>query len=755
MQYEIKITGLVQGVGFRPFIYKLATDMNLHGFVENNTAGVRIEVQCSKNEVDAFITRIMSELPQVANIASLESSLSTSNTSFHCFSIAPSTQLDAEITRISPDIAICEECMCDYQSQPHRINYPFVNCTNCGPRFSIIQSIPYDRTYTTMAEFEMCDTCKAEYENPNDRRFHAQPVACNHCGPYYTAFKKQESITNYQEIVHQMAATLRSGGVVALKGVGGFNWIVDAENDEAVMHLREIKRRYIKPFAIMCANQQWLDERVEITPAEAEILNSWRRPILLLNEKKKISTHLNGGLKTIGVMQPYLPLHYELFKHSRLNALVVTSANRSGEPMLRDNEPAKAYLIDNSDLYVEHNREIYNRVDDSVVRMINDKPQLLRRARGYTPEPIINCDEVEGGIAFGAEMTAIFALGKGDQILMSQYIGDLSDYEVYEAYKDTLSCLIALFKVKPTYLVCDNHPQYFSSKLAQQWALEKDLPLYFIQHHHAHAVAVMVEYNLTTPCIALSMDGVGYGDDGESWGGEVLLCDRMQYQRLSHLPYVSMPGADKAAKEGWRMALSYLYDLDATLSVVPDHLVHNLGAKKIEQLHRLLQSPLNRYKTSSAGRLFDAVASLTDICQVNSFQAEAAMKLEHAAYEYSEDRSTYVCHSADELDVRAIISGVIADMANHVEAGRVAMRFHRTLAKELSLLLMRYAKECDINNILLTGGVFQNRLLSELLINRMKSHKEFTLYYPSLIPCNDGGIAVGQLAIAAALRKQQ
>ena len=748
-QYEITIKGLVQGVGFRPFIYVLAHELNLQGTVENNTSGVFIQLQSTAAQKELFLQRVINEKPAVSHITDIEINESEVKSKFHQFSIVASNHNKGDITRISPDIAICDKCLADYHQQPHRIHYPFVNCTHCGPRFSIVESIPYDRPYTTMKEFEMCAICSDEYKNPLDRRFHAQPVACNHCGPVYTAYIGETVINDYQTIVDKIADTLIKGGIVALKGVGGFNWLVDATNDEAIKKLRELKKRYTKPFAVMCNDEDWVNENMVVSDEEWQQLSSWRRPIVLLNEKRKLSPQINANLHTIGVMLPYMAIHYELFEKSGLEAIILTSANKSGEPMLRDNEAAKAYLLANSDLYVEHNRAIYNRVDDSIVRVINGKPQVMRRARGYAPEPIMNIDSVNGGLAFGAEMTAVFALGVGHQILMSQYIGDLSDYEVYEAYKDTLNRLSSLFNFVPQYMVCDSHPQYLSSKLAELIAKEKELPLYYIQHHHAHAVSVMVEYDLTEECLALSMDGIGYGDDGESWGCEVMKCDRTKYERLTHLPYVSLLGGDKAAKECWRMAASYLYAIYGSLELLPLALVQFVGKEKIQQFSRLLVSPLNNQFTSSAGRLFDAVAALLDVCYVNTYQAEAAMRLEQLASTALFDTKVYPNNVLGDWDMPSIFQGMLTDIKDNVDTAIVAMRFHRSLVAQLVAISQRYANETNLNKVLLAGGVFQNRLLSELLIKELEE-KGLDVYYPTTIPCNDGGVAVGQLAIAAA-----
>ncbi len=758
--YEIEVKGLVQGVGFRPFIYSLAHDMNLKGTVENNTSGVFIQLQCMATQMELFLERIRNEKPQVACITDINLSECASSSSFCDFKIIESHSTPAEITYISPDMAVCEECMHDFRTQPHRISYPFINCTHCGPRFSIIKSIPYDRPFTTMHQFAMCGTCSHEYTNPLDRRFHAQPIACNNCGPTYRAYIRLangdvERMTNYSDIVAKLAETLKAGKIVALKGMGGFNWLVNARNKDAVKRLRVLKQRINKPFAIMAKEMEWVSQKMKVNSREENMLNSWRRPIVLLNEKEKLNDELNRGFHTIGVMLPYMPIHYDLFEYTGLDAIVVTSANKVGEPMLCNNGEARDYLIDNSDFYVEHNREIFNRVDDSVIQVIGSSTHIIRRARGYVPEPVLTSDCVEGGVAFGAEMTAVFAIGKDHQILMGQYIGDLSNLGVYEAYQQSLTQFISLFKLNPTFLVADAHPNYYSSEWARELAQTWEIPLYQVQHHHAHAVAVMVEHQIDETCLALVLDGTGYGDDKNSWGGELLVCNRLSYERVAHLPYQWLPGGDKASFDCGRMTLSYLYGLYGTLDALPQRFVSEYGEVKIKQMAMLLASSLNTWQTSSAGRLFDAVAALLGVCMYNTFQGEAPMKLEQIAMEYKQDKVSYFVPSEDadqDWNLLSIFNGMLNDLRHDQSIGLVAMRFHRSLTDQFFEVIKRYSAECNIHKIILSGGVFQNRLLLELLIKKIEAHS-LKVFYPINIPCNDGGIAVGQLAIAAAIRK--
>lgn len=747
--YDIDIKGLVQGVGFRPYIYRLAKELNLKGFVDNRTGGVKIILQASCVDKDEFIRRVKSEKPDVAEIVHIDVKETNYPTSFENFLIAPSKPEATGITRISPDIATCKACLKDLETQYHRISYPFINCTHCGPRFSIIESIPYDRSSTTMKQFEMCEICKKEYENPNDRRFHAQPVACNHCGPVYTSYQHKHWTDNYETIVNRAADCLKAGGIIALKGIGGFNWIADAGNEKTVKLLRELKQRHAKPFAIMCKDSKWADEHLSLSIIEKKQLESWRRPIVVLQEKEKLFPLVNGVLKTLGVMLPYLPIHYDLFRRADIPAFILTSANRPGEPMLTHNDEARKYLLDKSDLYIEHNRPIHNRVDDSVIRVINNQPQIFRRARGYTPEPILHNQYVNGGLAFGAEMTSVFALGKENEILLSQFIGNLSNNEGFEAYKETITRLSSLFHFKPKYLVADLHPDYYSSRYAEELAKKNKLPLYKVQHHHAHAVSVMVEHKLETKCLALCLDGTGLGDDGKNWGGELMLCSHTGYKRLGHLPYVPMPGGDQASKECWRMTVSHLHTLFPNLSDhLPETFIKRIGQERITSLVRLLNSPMQLPETSSMGRLFDAISALTGICDQNSFQAEAAIRLEHAATQ-SNTEDCYIFSNDESWDLKTLFEGILTDYKRKCSPADIARKFHNTLTAFLTDRVTKAAANEKTRDIVLSGGVFQNKLLSELLIKSLKKRNIY-VYYPTRVPCNDGGIAVGQLAIVAA-----
>lgn len=751
-QYNIHIKGLVQGVGFRPFVYRLATNMHLHGYVDNRNDGVFVMIQATPSQKDDFVKGLTIHKPDVAEIETVTVFEKPVAKPLYDFFIAPSREIDNRITRISPDIAVCEECLHDLVTQPHRIRYPFINCTHCGPRFSIIKTLPYDRPGTTMSVFPMCPECEAEYTDVRNRRFHAQPVACNHCGPHYHLLMRNGYETeDYEEILSRMAACLRQGGVVALKGLGGFNLICNAANEMAVSRLREIKKRYKKPFAVMFPDIHVLSRYLNITPVEEKTVSSWRRPIVLLEEKIKIGNAINDGYRTIGAMLPYLPVHYHLFATSELETLVVTSGNHGDNPILTDNDAALSDLFADADLFVEHNRKISNRVDDSIVQIIGEQPRIVRRSRGFTPEPVSTNFDTEGILAFGAERVAMFALGKDKEIILSQYIGDLKNKETYGFYQDSLNRFFLLFRFTPRYLVCDMHPDYFSTHLANQFVQRFGIPLLRVQHHHAHAAAVMAEYGLTEDVIAVCLDGTGYGDDGCNWGGEVFRCNASLYERIAHLPYVPLPGGDAAAKSPWRMTVSYLNNMYGDKADYPESFVKRIGESRIKQIEMIIRKNVNTPLTSSTGRLFDAVASLLGICDENSYQAEAATLLEQVA-----DENISRCYPVDVDDpfnFRPLFDGILTDCKLFVPVSEIASVFHNTLAIILLNVIEQKLDTEKLTSVVLSGGVFQNKKLTNLLIQRL-SGRRIPYYLSSKIPCNDGAIAVGQMYIAA-LKKRE
>lgn len=719
----IRIRGLVQGVGFRPFIYRLANEMGIRGEVENNTNGVLIRTSLPLDGCLAFAERIQAECPPVAHIHSIDMEADTEVKEYTGFSIVGSSASSDEVTQVSPDIAVCADCLADRRTQPHRLAYPFINCTHCGPRFTIIKDLPYDRERTTMASFAMCPECRKEYLDISDRRFHAQPVACNHCGPSYYATYNNVYCNDYNELLALSVRLIREDKVIAVRGMGGYHLVCNARSGRAVDRLREIKQRDTKPFAVMFGNMEAVRQYNTVSEEEEQCLTSWRRPIVLLRLHRALAQRINPGMATFGCILPYMPIHYDWFEQLDTPALVMTSGNVSDLPIAISPEEAEAQYGGKVALLLHHNRDIYNRADDSIVQVCGGQPCVIRRSRGYVPEPFFAGTEVEGILAFGAEKTNTFALGKGDTIIQSQYIGDLKNWETFNFYRESMERFERLFRFKPRLLVCDLHPDYLSSKEAERIASETDVPLIRVQHHHAHAVACMVEYELDESVVAIVLDGTGLGDDGTAWGGEFLLCDRASYRRLGHLDPLPMPGGDMAATEGWRMAVAYMYTHHLPF---PPGFVERIGIRRVRQMQNLIKRRINTPMTSSAGRLFDAVSSMFDICDVSTYQGEAAILLEQQArYEMDSDFSW---------------------------ERKSAFYFHVMLADELFTRAVEYLRQSGAKKVVASGGCFQNRLLCELLQRRF-GDEGIPFYIPSRIPCNDGGIAVGQLIIASVIAR--
>ncbi|MEG1617201.1 MAG: carbamoyltransferase HypF [Bacteroidales bacterium] len=750
--YHIHIKGLVQGVGFRPFIYRLANEIGLSGEVRNNNNGVCIEINSTNAQKEMLLQRVQKEKPAASLISRIDVKEYPLTKSFSGFSIASSQNLSEEITHISPDIAVCDDCLRDMKMQSHRKNYPFINCTNCGPRFSIISDLPYDRESTSMKPFKMCSTCSSEYSLITDRRFHAQPVACNSCGPYYYLhYQKEEKAHTFyctpERFVKTMCDQIRKGEVVSLKGLGGYNLICDAFCEKALERLRKIKQRDQKPFAMLFPNLNKIKAYAFVSKEEEEMLLSWRRPIVILKLRNPISKLANGGLNSVGVMLPYLPVHYLFFEKLSTDALILTSGNLSDEPIIISNETASKKLLPLTNLQGEHNRVIVNRMDDSIVQFINHKPMLIRRSRGFVPDPHSSTLFTEGILAFGAEKVNTFALGKNNEMIVSQYIGDLKNPETLDFYKEAMSRFQKLFKFIPKSLVCDLHPDYFSTRRAEEIAENLQLPLYKVQHHHAHAVAAMEEFGLTDDCLAIVMDGTGYGTDRKIWGSEFLICNHKEFVREAHFPYVALPGGDMAVKQPWRSAIAYL---DHYGHSVPEKLLARYGEQKQEMILKMVHQDINAPLSCGAGRLFDAVSSILGLCDTAHFQAEAPMRLEHAATDNYADR--YETDMLNPLNFSYLFNGILEDLEGSVSTSLIAAKFHNTLSvmigREAELILENYHIP---RKVVLSGGCFQNKRIAEQVSDYLNK-KKIQCYLPEKFPVNDGGISLGQLAIAATKR---
>ena len=743
---EIWVKGLVQGVGFRPFIYRLANEYQLFGTVENNNLGVRIILEGSAKKIQSFIDDLPLKIPEASHINEINIK-NTSEQGFKTFEIIKSRSISDQVTEVSPDIAICKNCLDDMKHQPNRIDYAFTNCTNCGPRFTIIKDLPYDRPKTSMAEFIMCDDCKKEYTTILDRRFHAQPVACKNCGPHYSFYYNRENKTDeINEIISIANKEIMAGKILAIKGMGGYHLACDAFNNETVKELRRRKNREGKPLAIMFANISFVKKYLHLSIEEEKLLTSWRRPIVLLKCKKTISEQLGLGLDTIGVMLPYMPFHYLLFDKLETSALVLTSGNTSDEPIVIDNQAAFDNLSSIADSFITYNRGIHNRTDDSVCFVSNKKTRIIRRSRSYAPSPIKLNLNTEGIFAAGAELVNCFAIGKGEQIIMSQHIGDLKNLETLEFYKEAIERFTKLFRFKPEFIVADMHPEYLSSKFAREMSGK----IIEVQHHHAHIASCMAENFLDEKVIGISFDGTGYGTDGNIWGGEFFICDLNNFERYSHFEYIPQPGGDASNHHPWRMLLSYLKKYFGDEFIIDNlNLFNGINQNEINLISSMIDKNLNCPLSCSAGRLFDAVSALLGICRNSTYHAEAPMRLEAACNKA--EYKIYNIEIKDVISFKQCFKEMINDIKSGVDISIIANSFHYSLVNLVLKVAEKIRKNKGINKVVLSGGSFQNRILLSQC-EKVLQENNFDVFTQSEIPSNDGGIALGQLAIAAKRR---
>lgn len=765
---SVHITGIVQGVGFRPFVYHLAQRYRLTGWVRNTSAGVEIEVDGEKAQLREFIERLKAEHPPLARIDSIRVTERPAS-GFEQFEILHSEAVQDAFQPISPDVSICPDCLREMNDpRDRRYRYPFINCTNCGPRFTIIQDIPYDRPKTTMAAFEMCEQCRAEYEDPSNRRFHAQPVACPQCGPkiWLEEFPaapngKRTVLINVGEDGLQRARRLLSEGkILAVKGLGGFHLACDATNAAAVAELRRRKLRVDKPFAVMMADLPTVRRHCHISEAERALLQSPERPIVLLRRRStsNIARETAPGQRTLGVMLPYTPLHYLLLERARdfPEALVMTSGNLSDEPICTDNVEARTRLAGLADAFLMHDRDIHIRTDDSVVRISDDGRQRtdrqqsvypLRRSRGYAPFPVRLPWLVPPLLAAGAELKNTFCLTNGNYAFLSHHIGDLENYETLQSFEQGIAHFEKLFRVQPVAIACDLHPDYLATRYALERAGRENLPVLQIQHHHAHIAALMAEHGLdgSHPVIGVSFDGTGYGTDGSIWGGEFLIADYSGFERAAHLEYFPLPGGDAATRRPSRTALGLLYalglDWDDALPTHADLCYEDRTAIHIQLEHRL-NSPL----TSSMGRLFDAAAALAGVRQRVNYEAQAAIEFEALADPEETGCYPFAFH-ASRITPRPAIEQLIADVLAGVPVSKISARFHNGLAEMIRTVCLRLSDQYDLSEVALSGGVWQNMLLLRKTLTLLE-REGFTVYIHAQIPANDGSLALGQAAIA-------
>jgi hydrogenase maturation protein HypF len=752
---HIHIRGIVQGVGFRPFVYALALRYHINGWVLNNSSGVEITAEGSSEALAAFQSALMSELPPLAQIDNLDVH-QIKPSGFDQFTIKHSEVQAGEFVPISPDVSICEDCLRElFDPADRRYRYPFINCTNCGPRFTIIKDIPYDRPKTTMAGFPLCPDCRQEYEDPLDRRFHAQPVACEVCGPQVYYVEQGVTIATGEDAIQHARNLLKTGKILAVKGLGGFHIACDAANQAAVATLRERKRRTDKPFALMAFSPKTVEKFVHLTQAEYDLLTSRKRPIVLLEKKESadtLSPLVAPKQTTLGFMLPYTPLHYLLLERQEgfPEVLVMTSGNLSEEPIAYHDQEAIQRLSPLVDGFLMHDRPIHMRVDDSVSRIVDGQEYLYRRARGYAPDPVLIPSDTPSILAAGGELKNVFGLSRDGYAFLSHHIGDVENYETIRSFQEGIDHFENLFRINPQLIACDSHPNYFTSQYARQLAKEEGLPLVEVQHHHAHLAACLADnqqYLTEENVIGCIFDGTGYGSDGTIWGGEFLIGNLAGFQRTYHLQAVPQPGGDLSTRTPSRMALAHLWQQGIPWDDLPP--TKALTSQELSTLHNQLDKHVNTPLTSSMGRLFDAVSSLLDICQQVNYEAQAAIELETAidpqavgSYPFAieEDQSA--------IGLLPFWHALVDDIHNHIPAATIATLFHNSLVDLQVLVCRRLHRQYNINTVVLSGGVWANHYLLTRTITALES-EGFTVLRHRRVPCNDGGIALGQLMIAA------
>ncbi len=749
----IRINGIVQGVGFRPFVYQTARKHHITGTVANTSSGVLIHAEGTPENIRAFEQNLTETPPPLAHITDVRSH-SEPVRGDDIFAIIGSSGGETAATLISPDVSVCADCLREmFDPGDRRYGYPFINCTNCGPRYTIINDIPYDRPKTSMEVFRMCPACQAEYDSPEDRRFHAQPNACPVCGPSVTLCDRSGRPLETGDPVRETARLLKAGHVVAVKGLGGFHLAANAENADTVRRLRERKRREEKPFALMSPDLAHIRRYAEVTDEEAELLNTFQRPIVLLKKREPsaIAGPVAPGNRYFGVMLPCTPLHYLLLQSEEgpFTALVMTSANLSEEPIVIDNAEAFRRLGDIADYFLIHNREIYLRSDDSIVRRVSGAVRSIRRSRGYAPMPVFLRSEMPPVLGCGAELKSTICLTKGRNAFLSQHIGDLENLDTYNFFRMTVEHLKRILAITPEIIAHDLHPDYLSTRYALEQEGVQKVP---VQHHHAHIASVVAENGLHGPVIGLAFDGTGYGSDGAIWGGEVLTVEGKTCHRAAHLQYMPMPGGAAAIKEPWRMAAAYL---EEAFDDPPDDMdlpfLRTVEPEKLRIIRSMIRKRLNAPMTSSLGRLFDGVAALLDIRQRVTFEGQAAMELEMMADLDAEGLYPYewrtIGENGREILLRPVLTGILSDLRNGVSTPVISGRFHRTLIHLFTDLCGTLKQETGLNRVALSGGVFQNAILLEGMIRSLTGNG-FEVFTHTQVPANDGGIALGQVVIA-------
>ena len=745
-RWGIRYTGIVQGVGFRPLVSMWAHSLGLTGFVYNDSQGVYVEIQGCTSDLQLFLDAIQDDQPRLCRITSQRVEHLTIQNNEVEFCVKPSPLGEEVSTFISADTAPCDDCLKELERDKRRKEYPFINCTNCGPRYTIIKSLPYDRERTTMDEFPMCEACKAEYEDIEGRRYRAEPNACSLCGPHYTLYKPNRTVVDTVNVWNTTRELINEGSIIAIKGIGGYHLVCDARNDVAVQRLRKRKNRPHKPLAIMVGSLDTAIELVHLSDVELDILTGMERPIVLLERNQDslvhLSTHVAPDNHMLGVMLPYTPMHEVLLPSDA--AWVMTSGNRSGDPVLYDDNQAFEELGSVADYFLAHNRKIYAPLDDSVVTVIHKKLRFIRRSRGYVPEPI-HC-EISGQtsiLAMGSDLKNAFAVNKGSEVLVGPHIGDLQNASTHATLEWTIDRYEKLFSIQPEKIIVDSHPQFFSSHLGERIGKSSQISVIPVQHHHAHIASVMAEHNLEGPVLGIAMDGTGYGPDGSVWGGEFLLCKGNEYQRLAHIHEAPLPGGEKAVSEPWRQALWYIrnYYGNDIPPIYQDWM--NRLPKGWEILDKALQSTMPMIQATSCGRLFDAVGSLLGLGMIHTYDAQIAIALEALC---GDEKGTLLDYNYDGriLDFTPTVQSIMDGVVKGESRAHLAASFHKTVAIALCETSADLMERYNIGDAAISGGVFQNRKLVESIY---RAWHVGNLYMNEAVPANDGGLALGQLWI--------
>jgi hydrogenase maturation protein HypF len=748
---QIEVSGIVQGVGFRPYIYRLAAEHGLSGTICNTSAGVTIEIQGAAERVALFVEHLPSQAPPLARITNLMVREVACNGD-RDFRIVHSHGGEKVQTLISPDVSVCHDCLREmFDPEDRRYRYPFINCTNCGPRFTIVRDIPYDRPSTSMAVFPMCPACQVEYDDPLNRRFHAQPNACWQCGPQLDLLDCSGERIEGRDPVVETCRRLSGGQIVAIKGLGGFHLAVDATNGAAVALLRERKRRVEKPFAVMVPDIEAAERICEIGPAERTVLASLQRPIVLLRKRQEIiiADAVAPFNRYLGVFLPYTPLHHLLMREGGFRALVMTSGNMSEEPIAIDNREALVRLGGLADFFLMHNRQILLRCDDSVVRIAGERMQQLRRSRGFVPVPVFLKDDQPAVLAVGGELKNTICLTMGKHAFVSQHIGDLENGESYKFFGEAIDHLQNILEIRPEVIAYDLHPDYFSTR----WALERTgVQLAGVQHHHAHIASCMAENHVEGRVIGFALDGTGYGTDGHIWGGEVLIAGYEDFKRAAHFEYIPLPGGSAAIHEPRRAAVSFLFrhfGRDFLKLEIP--FAKTLDINKTELLLRMMQQKINSPLTSSCGRLFDAVAALAGVRQTVNYEAQAAIELEMAINGQGNDAYSLSVEQNSEpwiIGTRPLFEAMIGDIASGVPVGIMSLRFHNGLVNTFAKIAEGLRIKTGLNRVCLSGGTFHNVYLSGKL-ERSLTARNFEVFTQREVPAGDGGLSLGQAMVGA------